>query len=366
MAPPKDTLWKLEPHTRGKHLVLRSYLDAWLPILGSWKKRLLFIDGFAGPGEYEGGEEGSPQIAMRALGEHTARKPIGAEVGFLFIEEDEGRAKHLVEVVERWKAKLPAGSQAAVITGQFDDTMTEVLDNIDEQRRRLAPAFVMIDPFGVSGTPMSVVQRVMKNPQCEVYVSLMYEALNRFKGTKEFPGNLDALFGCGDWRGCVDIEDPEERRKCFYNLYERQLRAAGARYVVHFDLYKGHRLIYSIFFATRHELGCDRMKAAIWKIVPEGGYEFRGTHADQLTLGLEPDFEPLRRQLQAKFGDGEWYQVEQLETFMKTDTTDYHSGQLRKEALVPLEVEGFIEVDPTTRKRKNKHPKRCRLRFKKA
>ena len=67
MATPKDTLWELDPHTLGKHLVLRAYLDAWLPVMGSWQGRLLFIDGFAGPGEYEGGEEGSPRRCQSKL-----------------------------------------------------------------------------------------------------------------------------------------------------------------------------------------------------------------------------------------------------------------------------------------------------------
>ena len=47
MAIPKETLWPLEPHTRGKHRVLKSYLDAWLPIMGKRNRRILFIDGFA-------------------------------------------------------------------------------------------------------------------------------------------------------------------------------------------------------------------------------------------------------------------------------------------------------------------------------
>ena len=64
---PLDTLWELDPHTLGKHLVLRAYLDAWLPVMGSWQGRLLFIDGFAGPGEYEGGEEGSPRRCQSKL-----------------------------------------------------------------------------------------------------------------------------------------------------------------------------------------------------------------------------------------------------------------------------------------------------------
>jgi three-Cys-motif partner protein len=63
---PTDTVWDLDPHTRGKHLVLRNYLNAWFPILSSLRQRVLFIDGFAGPGHYKGGEEGSPLIATRA------------------------------------------------------------------------------------------------------------------------------------------------------------------------------------------------------------------------------------------------------------------------------------------------------------
>jgi hypothetical protein len=38
-----------EPHTIAKHVILRKYLAGWMPTLSSWNKRLIFIDGFAGP-----------------------------------------------------------------------------------------------------------------------------------------------------------------------------------------------------------------------------------------------------------------------------------------------------------------------------
>ena len=208
--------------------------------------------------------------------------------------------------------------------------MDDVLSSLDEQRQRLAPAFVMIDPFSVAGTPMSVVRRVMANPHCEVYFSLMYEGLNRWKNTSESAPHLDSLFGCEDRRDCIDLEDPDSRRNCFYELYESQLRVAGAKHVVHFDIYSNNRLIYSIFFATQHELGCDHMKAAIWKVAPDGAYEFRGAHVGQLTLGLDPDFEPLKRQLLTEFGDGKWHTIEAVQKFTRSDKTDYHSGRSKK------------------------------------
>jgi three-Cys-motif partner protein len=286
--PPEKTLWALEPHTRGKHKVLREYLNAWFPILGMGKanQRILFIDGFAGPGVYEGGEEGSPLIALRALKEHSALGKIHAEVVYLFIEQDKERAMHLKTLVEAWKPELPDRCHVRVIQGSFDATMTDALNYLDTQAQQLAPAFVMIDPFGVRGTPMSVIERILRNPRSEVYISFMYESINRFKVTSEFMPHLDALFGCSEWRNGLGIEDSEARKDFFYGLYESQLRSAGARYVLHLDLYEGSRLVYAIFFATKHPTGCDKMKQAIWKVAPFGDFAFHGTKSGQLTLGL--------------------------------------------------------------------------------
>jgi len=56
MTKPSDTLWPMEPHTKGKHIVLRSYLDAWLPIMSHGARhrsamgtgRLVLVDGSLG------------------------------------------------------------------------------------------------------------------------------------------------------------------------------------------------------------------------------------------------------------------------------------------------------------------------------
>ena len=88
---PHDTIWRLDPHTLGKHKVLREYLNQWFPIMGMTNRKILFIDGFAGPGEYLDGEPGSPIIAIDSFLEHKSRNLITAEVGFVFIEENRAR-----------------------------------------------------------------------------------------------------------------------------------------------------------------------------------------------------------------------------------------------------------------------------------
>jgi three-Cys-motif partner protein len=326
----ETTLWPLGEHTPGKHLVLQGYLKAWYPILGMTQDRIVFIDGFAGPGEYEAGEPGSPIIALRTLKDHAAKARFSAEVKFLFVEDREDRVRHLEQLVEPEKAGLPPTCSAAVIHGKFDATMTTLLDEIEGQMKRLAPCFLMVDPFGVSDTPMSIIQRVMRHPKREVYISFMYESINRFKTTPEFEPHLDALFGCPDWRRGVEIAEDEEKKNFFFSLYRSQLKQAGAEYVLHFELYRGNRLVYAIFFGTKHLLGCDRMKQAIWKVAPFGEYVFRGTRTPQLGLELVADNPAnVAAELAKAFAGGEWLSVAEAQDFVQSDLTDYHSSHLK-------------------------------------
>jgi three-Cys-motif partner protein len=362
--PPRETLWPLEPHTLGKHLVLRAYLHAWLPIMARANGRILFIDGFAGPGEYEAGEEGSPVIALRSLLEHRARSSIGAEVRFFFIEKDPRRAAHLEALIVPWRPQLPPNCRADVREGAFDETMTQVLNGLDEAARQLAPSFVMVDPFGVAGTPMSVLQRILRNPKTELYVSFMYDFISRFRSTPEFEPHMDALFGTPMWRAGIDLVNPAERQMFFFSLYESQLRAAGAHHVVRLDLFEGGRLVYGIFFATNHWLGCDRMKQAIWSVAPFGDFAFRGTHSSQLILGLtNPDFRPLEAAISQQFGGAEWVTIDDILMFVGSDATDYHTGQLKRQVLIPMERAGRLEVDAQSRRKKCTYPEGTRLRF---
>ncbi len=361
--PNAGTLWPLGEHTPGKHLVLRNYLNAWLPILGMTQDRIVFIDGFAGPGEYTGGEPGSPIIALQALKEHVARVKFSAEVKFIFVELEPDRAQYLERLVETEKADLPGNCDALVVQGRFDATMTTLLDNLESKMKTLAPCFLMVDPFGVSDTPMSIIQRVLRHPKSEVYISFMYEAINRFKNTPEFAPHLDALFGGPDWRQGVEIADPERKKDFFYSLYRNQLKQAGAKYVLHFELYQGGRLVYAIFFGTKHLLGCDRMKQAIWKVAPFGDYAFRGTRTAQLGLDLDAvDPAALANELAAAFKSGELIRVEEAKQFAQSDLTDYHSGHLKK-ALVHLETSGRIEIKAGSRKRARTFPDGTRFRF---
>lgn len=361
--PPRSTLWALENHTRGKHLVLKNYMDAWLPIMRRYNGRVLFIDAFAGPGEYTGNEPGSPVIALRALIDHNAR--MNGEIRYIFIEKNVRRYEHLKTVLKNLKEQLPDNCKYRVINSTFDETLTEALNRIDEQNQRLAPSFVMIDPFGVSDTPMKTIGRILSNPKSEVYVSFMSRDINRFRKHANFERHLDDLFGCSDWRQGIGLPEGKERIAFFYDLYKSQLKAKGAKYVLHFELYEGNELVYAIFFGTGDLEGCDKMKQAIWKVAPFGDYRFRGSKLDQLTFLSDEmiDFTILAKTLHDEFKSKGWVKIDEVIDFVRSDATDFHSGHLKGSTLRPMEERGEIVVDSDSRKRKGTYPNGTMLRF---
>ena len=357
---PEATLWPRDPHTEGKHLVLWEYLNAWLPILGTTQNRILFIDGFAGPGEYSGGEPGSPVVAMKAFVSHRAKRRITAEVVLVFIEKRADRANHLRSVVKKWKPKFPDNMRVIVFDKQeFDSTMKELLNDLKQSRHNLAPAFVMIDPFGVKGFSMEVIRGILLNPKCEVYVTIMWSSIVRFRDRPEFKNYMDDIFG-SDWN-TVDDVGSQDGRKALYGIYRQRLKDAGAKQVLSFDIYKDRKLIYSIFFATQSLIGCDKMKQAIWKIAPLGDFSFQGeTNLGQIFIGLDPDYTPLRTALTNHFKNG-WRQISDVLDFVKSDKTIFHSSQVKIKVLRPMEDEGLIEVK--SRRRKGTYPDGCLIRF---
>jgi len=360
MPTPKTTVWELDEHSKGKHIVLKRYLQAWLAILGTTHPRIAIIDGFAGPGEYTDGEDGSPIIALRALAEHTA--PISAKVAFWFIEAKADRATNLERLVAPYGQSLADRATIVVSHGTFDEQLTGVLTDAAAKNLSLVPAFVMVDPFGISHTPMSVISQILKNEKSEVYISFMTDWIDRFKQEPEFEAHLEGLFGCDEWRGAMKLATPRERRRFLFDLYAARLKKAGAKHVVHFDLRRGATVVYSIFFATGSDVGCDKMKEAIWKADPAAGSAFIPANESALDL-FTHDVGRFEHEIVAYLKtSAEWVGMWRLEAWARSDRTHYHSGQLRP-ALKSLEKKGAIEVKPQTRKVRYTFPKGTMLRL---
>ena len=316
-----ETVWDLEPHTAKKHEILRRHFQGWLPILANSNQRLLYIDAFAGPGEYSKGEDGSPVVVLKAARDHVQK--FNAELICLFIEDDRGRYEHLVQVLANIKPTLPKNIKYRHLHGKFNDHVNEVFAEVEEQRKRDAPTLSFLDPFGFSHTPFNTVAQLMGSPKTEILINFMYEEINRFLSNPDFAGHFDAQFGTREGRGAIGICDPAERLAYIHDLYLEQLQTVG-EYVRSFEMVnKSNSADYFLFFATNSLKGLDVMKHAMWKVDPAGEFSFSDfTNSKEQSPLFEaaPDYDWLREIITDKFANIE-IEIEALGDWVVANTS---------------------------------------------
>jgi three-Cys-motif partner protein len=364
LAKKLDTVWQIDPHTVSKHTILRRYWEAWLPIMTKFNQRVLYIDGFAGPGKYAGGEDGSPLIALKSARDHQARP--NSEVAFIFIEKDKKRFDHLFQIIEEIKPTLPPNFKVHCIPGSFDDQMTEVLNSIEQERAKLAPSLVFIDPFGFSHTPFRTVRRIMQNPKCEILVTFMFEEINRFLAHPDHMDTYNLLFGTDKWRTVLGVVNADDRWRMIHDIYRDQLREAGVRYVRSFEMRnQGNRTDYFLFFGTHNLLGLEKMKEAMWEADPLGNFQFSDFTDANRTMKLysdEPDFERLKNIIVEQFKRTDVL-VENLTTFVLADTP-FLKSHFKTQILKPMELSGELSVSYSKeRRRRGTFPDGTIIRF---
>lgn len=348
MAAPKQTIWPLEPHTRAKHEILKRYLQAWMVILSQGRfPEILYIDGFAGPGQYEGGEAGSPIIALdTALG---FKPPLTARIHFLFVEERTDRADYLRQQVAL--RALPANFSVIVEGGMTFETAFTNRHSSYVRQGRLIPTFAFIDPFGWTGAPFSLVKQILSHRSCEVFVNFMYEEINRFIGHPDQVANFNSFFGTEEWRRCASASEPRVRNRCLHDLYLSQLHT-GAKYVRSFEMSNARDVTdYYLFYATNELLGLKKMKEAMWKADESGEFRFSdATDPNQFILFEKaPQLPALRQRLVTKF-TGKDASVADIERYVLVETAFRESHY--KGILKSLERDGALKaVSPAATRR---------------
>ncbi len=270
MGVPTGLLWPRDPHTEAKHLILRGYLDAWWPILLSRNPQATYVEGYAGPGEYEGGEDGSPVIALRSLLQRqSAISLAGKRVNVVLVEEKADRLAHCLERINRELAPLPRDLRLLSSAGKCETALQPLLDACNAWGH---PMLVVLDPFG-AGVPYGVVRRVAKNRSSEVLVSFMSQWFVRWAGNEGLDQG-DVQFGDTSWRAVVDVPS-KDKRLWLVDRYRDRLVAAGFEYTVWFELVDEHGIAFSLIFGTRSRKGLEKMKEALWRVDPVRGIHFR-------------------------------------------------------------------------------------------
>ncbi len=348
-------LLQMVAHTKAKHLLLSRYLDRWFPILGSANGIMNYIDGFAGPGEYQQGDLGSPILALDSAKRHVANRTLGkhVKIHFYFVEQKPAYAQHLKEMIAA--RNYPAQFTIHVECGDFADCVKKVLDDVESRNKILAPTFAFVDPFGFSGIPFDLMRRILKHPKCEVYVNIMVEFINRFleHEDEQIVQHFPVTFGTDD---VLKIsQQPGDRVQEILKLYERQLRDA-ATYVGKFDMHgKADQKTYSLFFASNSPLGFKKMKEANWSVDKTDGGRFSDFEPGVAGMPNMYRFDSLWYIIEGKFRD-QVVPMADLDEFVNSKT-DYLDSHLRTVLRDHEEINDFgVIVHPDQKRKKGQFP----------
>lgn len=362
------TLWRYTEHTGAKHRLLVGYLHAWFPIIASRSKAINVIDGFAGPGRYEGGEAGSPLLMIDAFVSHKNKTPAmeAAEVYFDFIEERHDRVAYLQD--ELSKLALPPNVHLEPVhEGSFDTVMGDILDGIPPTSG-LAPTFAFIDPFGYTGFGLQLSSRILQFRKCEVLIYVPWPYIARFISEASIEPALDSLFGDSSWK-TARVEKGKSAERILHGLFlERVKRAAGFAVPFEVDAARGRGWAgYTLYFGTSSVLGLEKMKQAMWKVDPVAGSGFAyAANPDQLMLfSATPDLGLLETLLHDHFGTRR-FTIEQAERHTSIETPFAAESHLKTKTLAVAERAGRLEAShPLKPKRRAcTYPPGTSIRFK--
>lgn len=308
-------------------------------------KRLVLIDGFAGPGIYVGGQPGSPIVMLQAFLEHAYRSRITAELVYFFIEQDDARVAQLESEVEAL-GSLPDQVTCQIMNDTFEHAFGEVLASVEARGSQLAPTFAFVDPFGYTGAPMSLTGRFLQFTQCEALIYVPLRFVNRFVGRAGQEDALTSLFGTTRWQEAIPLRG-KRRLQFLHDLFRDQLKDdCGLRFVRSFEILSNKRNSgYHLFFGTNHVLGLERMKEIMWAVDRVGGRRFKdATRAGQQVLFEpdEPDVTVLERALREHFGT-RIFTIDEAEDFTLVQTP-YLKKHLKKPILKRLELDGRLDI----------------------
>lgn len=345
--------WEYREHTKVKHILLKKYLAAWIPILGRWNPKICYFDGFAGRGEYTDGTLGSPLIALEVA--DSLSQYYGQLICF-FIEKDPDNFTNLERVLEREKSKIRSHQKINIKkeNDEFAKVISGIFEYLEKEKSILVPSFFFVDPFGFSGIPFAVIRKILENPKTEVFFTFMVRDIARFMQVPELENTFDTLFGTNKWKNLLNSSQKPEI--ALINLYREQLHeAANVKYSWPFRVCTSDKVqtLYYLLHVTNNLKGHSIMKNIMFNQSAEGNFAYLGpqdiTARTQMRLFDINSIQNLKNYLLERF-KGKCLSYEEIQKQVCSPWNEeppYTDPHYRK-ALKELEKEKKIKIDRIT------------------
>lgn len=247
---------------RAKHAILKKYLHPWIQVLLSFNTRVICVDGFAGKGRFDTGEDGSPLLMLNTALKYLENKS-DKELMAYFIEIDENNYEELN--IELSKLQLPSNIKYSSLRTSFEDFLEKMQKVFFSGKKKNYPCFFFIDPFSyhIRLVDLKFISKLSKS---EFLLTFMYRDLNRFIEASHTKDIIPDVLGMSQ----IDIKNilsncktPKLRERTIINLYKQKLQSyVGFRHLNFFrvPVKDENRTLYYLVHATNHSKGLRIMK----------------------------------------------------------------------------------------------------------
>lgn len=199
-----------------KHAILHRYLPKFFAKTGkdATGKRVVYLDGYAGPGRYNDGADGSPALAVRLARDLSTLRKIEC----VFIEKNRSDYDLLRSFID----KEADGLSIFLHNGKVEDYLRPAIDLASG-----VPLFAFLDPYGLSIPYRRLVDDVLLRPgpshgaQTEVLLNFSADAVRRIGGLlrQQMPNrraqsalqSMDIFCGGSWWREKHQTAGSDER-----------------------------------------------------------------------------------------------------------------------------------------------------------
>ncbi len=367
----KDFFEERTDESRIKALIVEQYFDAWARVMMSVANRyrrvpaeIAYIDLFAGPGRYKDGKPSTPILILRKAIEDPG---LCARLITTFTDRDPEHVTSLREAIGEIPGIDGLKHKPAIYHVEVDDSLVERFE-----KTHLVPALIFLDPWGIKGLSLRLIDAVVKDWGCDCILFFNYNRVNMLLTQAGARDCVDDLFGqprAVALRERVKGLDRAAREQAIVDALCTAIkeRDGHERFILPFRFKdaRGNRTKHHLIFVTKDFLGYDIMKGIMARLsssAEQGVATLEFDRAYQPWL-IEPSqpLDDLADMLLRDFAG---------QTLTKGDIYRQHSVDRRylrrdySEVLLKLERDGRISTeDPKGKRRKNSFPDRVLVKF---
>lgn len=343
-----------EDQSEVKARIVSKYFLAWSRIIVPWARSrgqpVAYIDLYAGPGRYRDGSASTP---LMILEQAIADPHLRASLKTFFNDEDPRHTASLKDEIDRLPGIETLAHQPQISTGDVGGSITASLQTV-----RMVPTFSFIDPFGYKGLSLGLVRGAIKDWGCDCVFFFNYNRINAGINNDIVDVHMTALFGkvrTQALREQLAGLNPVQREALILENLAGAIKALGGKFVLPFRFRNagGTRSTHYLIFVSKSERGYEVMKgimAGASSTKDQGVPSLDYSPADARTpllFSLQRPLEELTGDLLRQF-QGRTMKMEEVYRAHHVDTRFIERNY--KDALLALEAEGKVTVDPPKRR----------------